>query len=77
MKLDSYLSRPSRRLTFSMLAVAYLVVWSVAFPASKAVAGTLLIPAWSFARGNAQVQEPGLPAASAGVNPLLLRTPVD
>ena len=37
------------------LVAACLAVWSVVFPAGPARAGSLVIPAWSFARGNARI----------------------
>ncbi|MHC4200846.1 MAG: carbohydrate-binding protein, partial [Planctomycetota bacterium] len=40
--------------------VACLAVWCVAFPAARTEAASLVIPAWSFARGNARVHaDPG------------------
>jgi len=45
----------SRRALRMALAVACFSVWSVMFPAPRAEAGSLVVPAWSFARGNARV----------------------
>jgi len=39
----------------TVLAVACLAAWSVAFPPVRAEAGQLEIPAWTFDRGNAKV----------------------
>ena len=50
--LRSWRRRPRRLAVF---AVALLAVCGVAFPAARAQAGSLVIPAWSFARGNARV----------------------
>ncbi len=55
MRNGSYLPLRPRRLTSVVLATACLAVWSVAFPAARAEAGSLVIPAWSFARGNARI----------------------
>jgi len=58
MTAQSYLPRRFLRLTMTLLAVACLAVWSVALLPVPAEAGTRLeIPAWSFDRGNARVQE--------------------
>ncbi|NQU25916.1 MAG: hypothetical protein HQ567_31895 [Candidatus Nealsonbacteria bacterium] len=55
MKNERFLSWRCCRLTFAVFAVACLVVWSVALPVARTEAGSLVIPAWSFARGNARV----------------------
>jgi hypothetical protein len=60
MTTESHLRRPAGRLTSIMFAGACLAVLSVAFPPARAHAGSLVIPAWSFARGNVQVHaDPG------------------
>ena len=44
-----------RQVVFTVLAVAYLTAWSVAFPAMSAEAkpaGSFQIAAWTFDRGN-------------------------
>ena len=55
MKIESYPPRRSGRLALMVLAVACLGIWSVALPPGRAEAGSLVIPAWSFARGNARI----------------------
>jgi len=55
MPIESYLSRRSRRLALIVLSVGCLAVWGLAFPVARAEAGSLVIPAWSFARGNGRV----------------------
>ena len=51
------LSLPCRRhpLVLVVLAAACIAVWNFAFPAAQARAESLVIPAWSFARGNVQI----------------------
>ncbi|MCX6873217.1 MAG: hypothetical protein NTW21_05330 [Verrucomicrobia bacterium] len=58
--------RRSRRSLRIALAAACFAVWSVMFPAARAEAGSLVIPAWSFARGNARVHASPHPYADAG-----------
>ena len=55
MRIESYLPWRSRRSTQVILAVACLIALSVAYPTHRAEAGTLVIPAWSFARGNGRI----------------------
>ena len=55
MSIELCLQSWSRRLTLVVLAVACLGVCSVALPPERAEAGSLVIPAWSFARGNARI----------------------
>ena len=55
MTIESYLPWRSHRFMSIVLAAACLGVWSVALPLARAEAGSLVIPAWSFARGNARV----------------------
>ena len=55
MRINPFLPWRRRRSTLIVLAVACLAVCSVVFPPIQAEAGSLVIPAWSFARGNAQV----------------------
>ena len=66
MKTESYLLWWFRGWTLKMLAVACLAVWGVVLPASQAKAGSLLIPAWSFARGNARIHADPDQYADAG-----------
>jgi len=55
MRIDSCPSRPCHRSTWGVLAVVCLAACSIALPPAAAEAGSLVIPAWSFARGNARV----------------------
>ena len=55
MKTESHLPQRSSRLTLIVLAAACLAVSSVALPPTQAEAGSLVIPAWSFARGNGRI----------------------
>jgi len=48
------------------LAVACLAVWSVALPAPRAEAGSLVIPAWAFDRGNGRIDADPEKYADAG-----------
>ena len=66
MKTESYLPWWSRRLTSIVLAMGCLVVWSVALPPTRAEAGSLVIPAWSFARGNVRINANPNEYADAG-----------
>ena len=50
-----YLPPQPGRLTLIAISVAFGAVWSVAVAPDRAEGGTLLIPAWSFARGNARI----------------------
>ena len=52
MMTEPYLPCWSRRLTMTVLAVACLVVWVVTFPPARVEAGSIVIPAWAFDRGN-------------------------
>ncbi len=55
MRIDSCASWWYGRLTFVVLVGACVVVGSLAVAPDRAEAGSLVIPAWSFVRGNAQV----------------------
>ena len=66
MKTESYLLRRFRRLTLIMISAALGAVWSVALAPGQAEAGTLLIPAWSFARGNVRICADPAKFADAG-----------
>ena len=60
MNLEPCLLKLSGRMTLIVLAVACLAVWPVAFRPERAEAGSLVIPAWSFARGNVRIHaDPG------------------
>ncbi|MDP6545087.1 MAG: hypothetical protein QGH60_13955 [Phycisphaerae bacterium] len=61
MKIESNPLSRSVRLTLMVLAVL-----SVAFPRTQARAGSLVIPAWSFARGNAKIHVDPNEFADAG-----------
>jgi len=43
------------RLTRRVLAVAFLGIWSAMLAAARVEAGTLVIPAWAFDRGNGRI----------------------
>jgi hypothetical protein len=66
MKAESYLIGRFHRLTLIMIFVALGAVWSVALVPGQAQAGTLVIPAWSFARGNARICADPAKYADAG-----------
>jgi len=66
MKIELHLSRRSGRLTSIVLALACLTGWSVVFPPAGAEGGSLVIPAWSFARGNARIHADPDEYADAG-----------
>ena len=55
MKTELCLPRRSGRLMLIVLALACLAGLSIAFPPARAEAGSLVIPAWSFVRGNARI----------------------
>ncbi|MBL7220092.1 MAG: hypothetical protein ISS69_08255 [Phycisphaerae bacterium] len=61
MKIESYLPWRSCRLMLILLAVC-----SVAFPVVRAEGGALVIPAWSFVRGNGQIHADPDKYADAG-----------
>ena len=65
MKSESYLPPRFCRLTSIVLAVGFLAV-CVAFPPARAEGGSLVIPAWSFARGNVQIHADPNKYADAG-----------
>jgi len=73
MKTKSFVSWPSRRLTLMLLAVACLAACSFVLPPTRAEAGSLVIPAWSFARGNVQIHADPEKYADAG--PLVVGGP--
>ena len=55
MASESCVSRRFRRVPLVVLAV-----WGLGFPAARVGAGSLVIPAWSFARGNVRIHaDPG------------------
>ena len=54
MRPKSHAPRQSGQLTSIVLTMTCLAVLSFALPARRAEAGSLVIPAWSFARGNAR-----------------------
>ena len=58
---------PWRSRLFAMMVLA---IWSVAFPAARAEAGSLVVPAWSFARGNVVIH--ANPDEYADVGPVVL-----
>ncbi len=66
MRIELSLPWWSRRLTLTVFAVACLAVWSFAFSPARAEAGSVVIPAWSFARGNVQVHASPDEYAEAG-----------
>ena len=66
MKTEPYLTLLSRRLTPIVFAGACLAVLSVALPLDRAEAGSLVIPAWSFARGNGRIHADPADFADAG-----------
>jgi len=66
MQVESNLPLRFRRLTSIMLLPACLTVGLAAGPVSRAEAGSLVIPAWSFARGNARVYADPAKYADAG-----------
>jgi hypothetical protein len=66
MKAKSHLSDRPGRLTLVVLPVACLAVLSVAFPPARAQAGSLVVPAWSFARGNVRIHASPDEYADAG-----------
>ena len=49
-----------------MTSVSLGAVWTVTLAPGQAEAGTLLIPAWSFARGNARICADPAEYANAG-----------
>ncbi|MHC4506942.1 MAG: carbohydrate-binding protein, partial [Planctomycetota bacterium] len=55
MKIESCLRRRCVRPASIVRALACLALWSLACPAARGEGGSLLIPAWSFARGNARI----------------------
>jgi len=73
MTTQSYLPRRFFRLTMTVLAVACLAVWSVMLLPVPAEAGTLVIPAWAFARGNVEIHADPEKYADAG--PLVVGGP--
>ena len=60
------LLRRSRRHTPMVLVMSCLAIWSVVFPAIRAEAGSLVVPAWSFARGNVVIHADPDEYADAG-----------
>ena len=65
MTTESHLPWWSRRLTSILPAVGFLAV-CIAFPPARAEAGSLVIPAWSFARGNGRIYTDPAKYADAG-----------
>jgi len=68
MKTESYLLWRSY-----LLMSVLLVVGSIALPLPRAEAGSLIIPAWSFARGNAQIHAD--PSKYADAGPVVISGP--
>ena len=68
MKSDSCLSWRSRRLTLTIL-----LLLGVVFSLARAQAGSLVIPAWSFARGNARIH--ANPSQYADAGPVVVSGP--
>ena len=66
MRIKSFLLRECRRLMMIVAIVASPAVSYIVFPASRAEAGTLVIPAWSFARGNGRIHAEAGRFADAG-----------
>ncbi|MBL7133411.1 MAG: hypothetical protein ISS78_04880 [Phycisphaerae bacterium] len=66
MKTESFLPWRGRRLTSTALAVACLAVGGLALPVDRANAGSLVIPAWAFARGNGRIHADPAQYADAG-----------
>jgi len=66
MRIELFAARRCRPLSLIVLAVACLAVWGFVFPAVPAQAGSLVIPAWSFARGNARIHADPNEFADAG-----------
>ncbi|MDP6633343.1 MAG: hypothetical protein QGG42_00410 [Phycisphaerae bacterium] len=66
MQFCSHLLRRPGRLTSIVLFLACLGSWIVAPPVVRAEGGSLVIPAWSFARGNARIYADPSQYADAG-----------
>ena len=66
MRNELYLSWRRHPAALVVLTVACLAVLSVAFPPPQAEAGSLVIPAWSFARGNVRIYTSPAEYADAG-----------
>ncbi len=66
MRIQSFLPLRFRPSALAVLGLACLTVWSVAFPPARARAGSLVIPAWSFARGNVRIHASPDEYADAG-----------
>jgi len=64
--IEWFLSRQRGRRASVAIAAACLAIWSVVFPATQAEAGSLVIPAWSFARGNGRIHTDPANYADAG-----------
>jgi hypothetical protein len=73
MIIEPYHPLRSSRMTLMSLALTCVAVWSIAFGSTEARAGTLVIPAWSFARGNAQIN--ANPAELADAGPVVVSGP--
>jgi len=56
----------SGRMTLTIIAAGCLVIAGIVFPTAIAEAGSLVIPAWSFARGNARIHADPDEYADAG-----------
>jgi hypothetical protein len=60
MKIELHPSRRSRRFAPMVFALACVGFLAVSIPSAQAEGGSLVIPAWSFARGNARIHaDPG------------------
>jgi len=55
MNAESHLTRPPHRFKSIGLTLAIGAAWIAAFPTARAQAGSLIVPAWSFARGNVRI----------------------
>ncbi len=66
MRTESHRPCLYERLALAVLALACLAVSSFAPPTERAEAGSLVIPAWSFARGNAKIHVDPNEFADAG-----------
>ena len=83
------LQRSSRVVVLILLAVGLLAVWSVAFPALRANAGSIRFTCWDYDRGNAKVcanpgrygdyrdKPPGLMMTGSGESPFVVEYDVD
>ena len=68
MKIISHIPRRSRRVT-----LAIVLLWGAVFPSARIEAGSLVIPAWSFVRGNVQIDAD--PNGYADAGPVVISGP--